>query len=208
MEPVLHDPHAAVQHTAVPGSTLPTRPRPQRSRHAFHMCHLERCPSSSSSSSTSTSPIPNKPPRLSLSKGKYYSPSPKTRQVKCGLKWRSDTTFACELHNCYGLRELKPLIRTTWCICRSVFEHEMETNFQSRSILRHRRVISAIHDIHCITREMMMMMMGNVAWFSFDLLIIHVHLFFQTCLVWRWQVAPDHCHSLCCSTSVDVAKNR
>ena len=33
----------------------------------------------------------------------------KPRQVKCGLIWRSDTTFACELHNCYGLRELKPL---------------------------------------------------------------------------------------------------
>lgn len=96
--------------------------------------------------SSFSSPIPNKPPRLSLCKEKYYSPSPKTRQVKCGLIWRSDTTFACELHNCYALRELKPLIRTTWWICRSVFEHEMETNFQSQSILRNWHLISAVPD--------------------------------------------------------------
>lgn len=203
MEPVPHDPHAAVQHTAAPGSTLPTRPRPQRSRHAFHMCHLERRPSTSSSSSSS-SPIPNKPPRLSLSKGKYYSPSPKTRQVKCGLKWRSDTTFACELHNCYGLRELNPLIRTTWWICRSVFEHEMETNFQSRSDFKAPK-IHPCYPWHPLQDQGDDDDDGKCGLIQLWSLIIHVHLFFQTCLVWRWQVAPDHSHSLYCSTSVDVA---
>lgn len=161
-------PHAAVQHTAAPSGTLPAQPWPQRSRHAFHMCHLEHCFSSFSS------PILNKQPRISLSKGKYYYLSPETRQVKCGLKWRSGRTFACELHNCYGLQELKSLIRTTWWVCRFVFEHEMETNFQSQSILRHRRFISAINDIYCrIT------ITGNVTWFTFGFLIIHGHLFFR-----------------------------
>lgn len=89
------------------------------------------CVTSKHCFSSSGSQILNKPPRLSLGKGKYYYPSPKTRQVKCGLEWRSGTTFACELHNCYGLQELKPLIRATWWICHSVFEHEMETNFQT-----------------------------------------------------------------------------
>lgn len=86
-------------------------------------------------------------------KENIITPLRKTRQVKCGLEWRSGTTFACELHNCYGLQELKPLIRTTWWICHSVFEHEMETNFQSQSILRHRGFISAIHDVHFRTQE-------------------------------------------------------
>ena len=123
-----------------------TRPRPQRSRHAFHMCHLELHHSSSTSSS-STSQIPNKLRWLSFSKGKYYSPSLKTLQARFGLIRWSDTTFACELHNCYALQELKPLIRTTWCICHSIFEYERDTYIQSWSTLKHGGLVSTVCNI-------------------------------------------------------------
>lgn len=174
-------PHTVVQHTAAPGSTLHTRPRPQRSQHAFHMCHLERC-----LYRCSRSLILNKPPRLFLSKGKYYSPSPKIQQVKCGFIWWKDTTFACELHNCYGLWALKPLIPTTWWICRSTFKQEVETNFQSRSTLRYWWFVSAVPDM-------------SGPRISCPLLV------FQKCLVWEWQVAFDLSHTLCCSTAGNIA---
>lgn len=128
-------------------------------------------------------------------------PLQKPGQVKCGLIWRSDTTFACELHNCYGLRELKPLIRTTWWICRSVFEHEIETNFQSQSILRNWHLISAVPDISGPGIQWREMWLDSALAFnnSYPLPV------FQRCLVWRWQVATDPNHTMYCSTSVTIA---
>lgn len=82
-------------------------------------------------------PIPNKLPRLLLSEGKYYSVLEKPRErEKCGPIWWSGTTLACELHNCYDLQELNPLICSTWQNCRFLFELRMETNFQNEFCLK------------------------------------------------------------------------